>query len=249
VTGRTPERAGSVRCPACGAQFHAEPANAVGPPVAPSERHFEPIPRDASGFGLLSVVVIAGVALWIGLTVGGLSGYLVGSGFITAKVQATGTAKAPGVPVAVVSATDLDREYEANLAAAEVKYAGKLIEVTGMRPKLDKDARERYFLASSQRLVRQNQPARITSIEGARAALQEAALNAQYVPGMYFYIRPSELPRFADPKGEQTYRIRGICRGLTRRDDLQPNFIVILEDCTLVETKGLPATPALNGKR
>jgi ribosomal protein S27E len=141
----------------------------------------------------------------------------------------------PAEPEVFADAADLERDYGANLAAGDLKYEGKLVEVTNILPKVEKDRSGRYFVtAGDSRLVSTGQRYGTTSIAGGRAAMQNAAANATYAPGLIFYIDRKARERFASLKNVRRITVRGVCRGAQKREDLIPPFTVSFEECTLV---------------
>jgi hypothetical protein len=135
---------------------------------------------------------------------------------------------------ATPTADKLFAAYGKDLAAADGKYLGKVLEVSGVRGKVEKDARGRYFIGTyGQRFVKPPDwgQARVTSAAGARQAAQAAALSTVYVPAVTFYLEPGGLARFAGLDGTQAVTIRGTCRGSAPDPSTFPEYGVILEGC------------------
>jgi hypothetical protein len=138
-------------------------------------------------------------------------------------------------PPVLADVSDVERDYNANLAGGDLKYQSKLVEVTHVLPAVQKDRAGNYYVtAGDSRLVNRGSYSGTTSIAGGRAAMQAAAANAQYVPGLIFYISAKDLKQFADLKNAKRITVRGVCRGANKREDLIPNFTVSFDQCTLV---------------
>jgi hypothetical protein len=142
---------------------------------------------------------------------------------------------AGGTPVAVLSADALLKEYQADLAAADVKYMGKTVDVTGVSGKVQKDDEGRYFLAGAEgaRVVKgpgYGKVKMVDDIEELHRRAMEAAFNTKRAPGVILYIDSGDLTAFAD-LGGRTVTVRGRCKGTQKDRRTDPEEVVIVEGC------------------
>jgi tRNA_anti-like len=143
---------------------------------------------------------------------------------------------APAAPTDVapgLSARQLYADYEKDLAAADAKYLDRTVELSGVPCRVEKDEQGRYFIdAGVQRLVRDRsrERARFMSIEEYADAVQLAAANAEYLPGVVLFVRPEDVGRFAGAAGRPG-AVRAVCRGAHTDPRTLPNFMVVLEGC------------------
>jgi hypothetical protein len=135
-----------------------------------------------------------------------------------------------------VDATALYETYHSNLAKAETTYTGKLVAVSGLPARVEKDSAGRYFLSGpANRLVKtglEDLP-KVAGLEELGQLKEQAAANAKYVPGVIFYIRASDLKQFADLDQTKPIAVTGRCAGSKKDDGAEPGFVVTVEDCLL----------------
>lgn len=259
LSGRLPDsfKADSARCPGCGKTFRVDPGSAAvrvagdTPGVRRAARSEEAAEKQGhsfltTGVSLWVTAVVGAVALLIGTVGGGAAGYWAGF-----RAQATTQASPPGPagpaanwpslfagaekPAVVVNANELEKDFAANLAAGDLKYQGKLVEVANVWSEVKKDHKGRYYVAGGQpRVKNSGMSYGTTSIAGARAAMQSAVL-ADTFPGLVFFIDKKDAESFLALKKPKRVTVRGMCRGGEKRDDLLPDFTVSFENCTLVE--------------
>ena len=135
-----------------------------------------------------------------------------------------------------VDAAALYETYRSNLAKAETTYTGKLVEVSGLRTRVEKDSAGRFFLAGpANRLVKtglEDLP-KIAGLEELGQLKDQAAANAKYAPGVLFYIRADDLKQFADLDQTKPIEVIGRCAGSKKDEGAEPGFVVTVEDCVL----------------
>ena len=95
--------------------------------------------------------------------------------------------EAPPTPVATLKAADLLNEYKSNELAADGKYKGKLIQVTGKFASVQKDPLGRYYV----------------SLEGGDATDFNVAC----------YLAESAKDEAAKLQANQDLTVRGVCDG------------------------------------
>jgi hypothetical protein len=155
------------------------------------------------------------------------------------KPNGTGKTPTAAANVVKVAAGKLWEAYQANFAAAEVKYAGQQVEISGVPAEVKKDAEGRYYLVAAEvRLIMPSDTGPMTgSLEDIERRQAELALNAQYLPGILLYIDKSELPHFAKADPKATVTVRGVCAG-ARKDKpgrtVVPDYAVVIDGCSLV---------------
>src|SRR4051794_3276651 len=83
-----------------------------------------------------------------------------------------------------LSASQLYEEYRADPQEADRKYRGKLVRLSSVAAKIEKDGESRDCLGAcfSPLQVENNSQAEFVSFSEAHRRLQEAALNAKYRP-------------------------------------------------------------------
>jgi hypothetical protein len=132
--------------------------------------------------------------------------------------------------VASVNAPSLWMEYLDNAIAADAKYRGKCVQITGNVREVRKDAKGQYYLGFS-----------CVSPGGAtRASLarmdekQRRWFNEGYPPNVVCYITPGHEGAFATVK--QDHRIVVVGRPAdTRQEDVYMGTVLVVEDCRLTE--------------
>jgi hypothetical protein len=65
--------------------------------------------------------------------------------------------------------------------------------------------------------------------------MQQAALNAKYVPGIILYINSADLKNFTGLDGKKLFTIRGRCKGSQKDSRTIPDRYIIVEECAFVE--------------
>lgn len=161
------------------------------------------------------------------------TGEVAKGGGLEPKVVPDEVAKLPtsvvarGEPVAKLSAIDLFNEYGANTLAADKKYKGKLIEVTGWGV-IARDG-ERYTFGFEVIVfpgMTQAQLARLSARE------QKWFRDGKYPPNVIAKLNSEGEKGAADYKSGQTVRVTGFVRG-TKKADVWRDHIVEMDDCDL----------------
>ena len=151
----------------------------------------------------------------------------------TAPAQTTHKTTEKAIPV---DATVLYETYHSNLAKAETTYTGKLVEVSGLPARVEKDSAGRYFLSGpANRLAKtglEDLP-KVAGLEELGKLKEQAAANAKHVPGVIFYIRANDLKQFADLDPTKPIEVTGRCAGSKKDEGADPGFVVTVEDCQL----------------
>jgi hypothetical protein len=170
------------------------------------------------------------VCLGLLLTIG------VGAALVVRAVVGGGREALPEVKTSV---NDLYTGYGKDLAAADLKFQNKQLELSGVTGKVEKDDQGRYFIgACVSRVVKSGDgKARVMSIDQVQRRVYEAALNAKYVPGVMLYLKPDDLNQFTGLDGNKAITVRGRCKGSRTDPSTIPDYVVIIEDCTLVGGK------------
>lgn len=137
----------------------------------------------------------------------------------------------------------LETAYRTDQVAADLKYLDKTIELTEVDGKVDRDEQGRYFIGTgSRRLVKtRNNAPQMRSIAGAHQAMQQAILNAEYVPGVILYIKSADLKNFTGLDGTKPFTIRGQCKGSQKDAGTIPDRYIIVENCIFVEVTPVQA--------
>jgi hypothetical protein len=133
-----------------------------------------------------------------------------------------------------VDATALYETYHSNLAKAETTYTGRLVEVSGLPARVEKDSAGQFFLSGpAHRLVKtglEDLP-KVAGLEELGQLKEQAAANAKYAPGVLFYIRANDLKQFADLDQTKPIAVTGRCAGSKKDEAAEPGFVVTVEDC------------------
>jgi hypothetical protein len=183
----------------------------------------------------------------VGLVCGGVGGFMAG------RISATpgsgvqmlgGVLKGPPEGeeqvAASLTADQLWGEYRDNMAAADVKYQGKMVELSGVPSKVEKDEGGRYYLAAAcdERLVPRNRGGpREMSIEEYHKHALEGAFGSKYIPAVFLYIDERDVQRLVGLGGGQTVTVRGRCLGAKKDAATVPDYLVVVEGCTFAEQK------------
>jgi tRNA_anti-like len=193
--------------------------------------------------------------VWVGVAVAAaaLLGMCAGGG-MTAVVLLTRGLPPASTPAPLASASptpddanpvkvtvnELWSAYRPVLAAGDAKYAGKLIEISGVPATIKKDYRGRYLITACEvRPIHLAEPSMITSgsLEDVGRRAAESSITAgdnQDLPGVLLYIDKNELTQFVKAKGVIT--VRGVCSGAKVNPPgpkADPDFVVVVEGCTL----------------
>jgi hypothetical protein len=141
-------------------------------------------------------------------------------------------APVPSPAALTVGVDDLFAAYQQDLAKADVTYLGKILVLTGVRGKVEKNERGQYFIgASMTRMVRAPQTApRVVSIEQARRQMQEAVLNTRYEPGVLILLRDDAIAGFVGLDEQKPISVRGQCRGTKPDLATVPPYFVVIEE-------------------
>jgi hypothetical protein len=119
----------------------------------------------------------------------------------------------PAAPPAEINGTILYNTFHGNLAAADAKYLDKVLSVTLAAHKVGKDSKGRYYVS------------------------QFGTATRRYPPGLICYLKPDQVKRAGELKGDDVIVIVGKCKG--RRDDRVYRgaegyeYVVELEDCEI----------------
>jgi hypothetical protein len=143
-------------------------------------------------------------------------------------------------PVAAsLTAEQLWSQYRDNMAAADVRYQGKLVSLSGVPSKVEKDERGRYYLAAcEERLVhRPGGGGREMSFDEYFRHVNESSASSRYVPALLLFIDERDVQRLADLGGRQTVTVRGRCSGAKKDAATSPDYLVVVEECRLAEGK------------
>jgi hypothetical protein len=138
-----------------------------------------------------------------------------------------------GPPAATKDVSTLYTEYS-DRATADRKYLGKVIEFQHVHTN---SLREDRFgnLAWEGRIKGPRPRARVFErASDFQREMQEAALNAEYIPAAIFHTRWGQGGKIT---GKQTVTIRGRCKGIVRDDSGWPEYIVVIEDCRVIPEK------------
>jgi hypothetical protein len=130
-------------------------------------------------------------------------------------------------------------EYGKDFIAAELKYRGKLVDLSGVPSAIEKDSQGRYFIGACPlgRSVKQSgSPQGGGGVTDLYFRVQQAAMNERHVPGIILYLRPDRLPSFTGLDDNYLLTVRGRCTGAQPDASARPEFVVVVEDCVLVES-------------
>jgi hypothetical protein len=175
------------------------------------------------GFVLIALAVVIALAVQSDRQAGSPS---------AADNRATGPgapAAAPKSPPLRTTPEELFGAYQQDRPAADARYRGKTIILTGVIGRVEENFGRPYVGALKDRLVRQYGGG-FTSLEGGRQSLQQAALNATYLPRVYLYVRPGALELV---QGQGPFTVRGVCRGAFDDRTTIPEMYVLVDDCTV----------------
>jgi hypothetical protein len=95
---------------------------------------------------LLRNIMLGAVGVVVGL---GILGALVGDDKKTASGTDASSASPPSAPDVTVDAPQLFADYQANGVAADEKYKGKILEISGNVDKIDKDITDTIYVTLS----------------------------------------------------------------------------------------------------
>jgi hypothetical protein len=145
----------------------------------------------------------------------------------------------PERPAFKVEAGDLFAVYGKDVLAADKWYTGQIVELANLSGKVQKDRAGRYYLiaADQARFVkRQDQGARVMSIEEAQRRMQESALNTKYLPGIILYLDSKEAENFLG-LGDRLVTVLGECKGMTEDPKTEPGYFVTVESVRLLAAR------------
>jgi hypothetical protein len=108
--------------------------------------------------------------------------------------------------------------YRADRAAADQKYTDRVVEVSGMTGKVQKEG-GRYIIGA------------------VRARVDKRTKES--LPRFFLYVHKDDVKGFAGLDGNRPYTIRGRCKGATADAGAVPEFFVVFEDCIFV-SQGQP---------
>ncbi len=256
---------GAFHCPRCQTTFHLDQLPAVSwpteePPLIATSPAADRQPAKSNMpllIGCLSVVFLFGVAASIGigyvLTGARNEGMVAGQPERRTEPVVAGRSErvpeqhreseqpaevAPNRPIRVsADVLYLDSDYNQDLVAADLRHLDKIVEVSGVVGKVDKDEQGRYFVGACENrliLTEERRP-RVMGIQEAARRLQEAALNSKYLPGVILHLRVSEAKRFVGLGGATSFTVRGRCKGSLKDPTTDPDRFVIVEDCVLFD--------------
>ena len=151
--------------------------------------------------GLLWMCAGGGVVAFMLLT-SGLHPASTPAPLASDRPKDAGKTPSPNAQPVKVAVNELWNAYTANLAAGDVKYAGKLVEISGVPAEIKKDDAGRHYLeACYSHLIQTNRPERpapenvhSTSLEQIISDAASASILAgndasvQYLPGVKLYI-------------------------------------------------------------
>ncbi len=155
-----------------------------------------------------------------------------------ATPRGDGTAKVENIEPLKVSVRDFFRAFQENMAAGELKYAGKPVELSGTFDHIQKDSKGRFFYAERGQYLR-----------SVKHDLPTQRVIAAGAPGIYCYLSAEGVRAAAamktDPLKLENLTVTGTCKGTVHDDSTVPEFYVVVEDCTVRAAEGFPSGPAL----
>jgi hypothetical protein len=146
--------------------------------------------------------------------------------------QGTGTdRKVPlGEPIATVNAVDLFQEFAKNELAADERYNGKTIRVSGSLLGAKKDAKGRYAAGFEVFAMTGLSPAAYARLSPKE---KQWFREGHYPPNVLCYIDPDAQGQFAKLPAESNATIIGRCVGRRQDSEVPDGYVVVLEDCIL----------------
>src|SRR4051812_47222271 len=125
-----------------------------------------------------------------------------------------------------VRLSDMVEAFEKDFVTAESQYGGKELEFEA-KGQIEKGVGENYVAGCApERVVRSHQGARFMSPERFHVATQEAALNAEYLPGVILRVKKADLQGFKGLNPSKSLTVQGKFLGATRDPKTFPEFVL-----------------------
>jgi hypothetical protein len=170
---------------------------------------------------------------WLRLPIWGWGAVVAGVLLLFLAIILTIVESAAISPPIKTTASDLWKEYTKNGAAADSKYAGRRVELSGVRGKVEKNSRGMYVIralyASSPKTT--SGPLFYNSVEQASQSVYQAAARANSIPSVVLYLDEKGLADFAGLDGKTPINIVGVCKGAQPDPSTDPEFFVAIESC------------------
>jgi hypothetical protein len=138
-----------------------------------------------------------------------------------------------GEPVAKLKAQQLFYEYGENELAADGRYAGKTLCISGELHAAKKDSQGRYCVG----FVTMEFPGMSERAYAKLSPRDKKWFNEGYPPNVVCYIDPDAQGAFAKLPAMSERAIIGRCVGRHADSEVGRGYIVVLEDCILGEAR------------
>jgi hypothetical protein len=125
----------------------------------------------------------------------------------------------------------LFEDYERDPAAADARYRGRTLELSGVSGVVSQDRNGRTYVGVHVARVGGRVRPRIMTAEEYGNAMNIAGLSSVPLPGVLVYLDPDDARLFM-PGDKVT--VRGRCEGLRHDPQNTPDFFVVVRDCTVV---------------